>query len=62
MPLTDRERALFAQAREYVAAERLPRTVPNQSWLEVATMRCVVCATAPSDASRSSTSSPETTG
>ncbi len=29
MPLTDRERALFARAREYVAAERLPRTVPK---------------------------------
>jgi hypothetical protein len=28
MPLTDRERALFALAREHVAAGRLPRAVP----------------------------------
>ena len=28
MPLTDHEKALFALAREYVASERLPATVP----------------------------------
>jgi hypothetical protein len=28
MPLTDREKGLFALAREYIAAGRLPHTVP----------------------------------
>ena len=32
MPLTDLEQALFALARERVAAGRLPRTVPESVW------------------------------
>jgi len=29
MPLTDREKELFARACDYIAIERLPRTVPG---------------------------------